>query len=434
MNETELPREALYPDETPAPPVPQAPEAPPQPPFRCSWAEFAAALAMYALAWIWFYLDEGAWLLVIVAGFVGLTELLHRKTARARESWFWLGCMLTLTAAVVLERCRAWNGIGWPTFFLHIFAVWWVLCRSGRLAEGESGRLLPLDALNGFIVFPFKHFFLRIRALWYGLTHIGRGERRVKTEAIVWSLGAVILAALLFAKAVQLLSQADALFGDKLRRLASLFDFDFNGMQLAFSLPIGAYLFGLIAGAAREDAELVRARGSRLKTWLTTLRKVPDGVFAGVMGVFCLFYLAFFVLQGSYLFGAFTRTLPEGFIVSEYARQGFFELCKVMAVNFVLLWLAARLAVQPLRERKLLRVSAAVLLAESLLFAVVAASKLGLYIDCFGFTPLRLQSFWLVTVLAAGCVCSLITLFTGKKSFRAWMFFGAATLSLLCLY
>ena len=71
---------------------------------------------------------------------------------------------------------------------------------------------------------------------------------------------------------------------------------------------------------------------------------------------------------------------------------------------------------------------------EGALTRVIAASKLGLYIDCSGFTPLRLQSFWLVTVLAAGCVCSLVTLFSGKKSFRAWMFFGAATLCLLCLY
>ena len=430
------PREALCPDENPAPagtqpglPVPEQ-----KPPFTASVPEFWAALAMYALAWIWFYLDEPAWLCVIVAGFIALTELLHWRSPRPRESWFWLGCMLTLTAAVVLKRCRAWDGPARPTFFLHIFAVWWLLCRSGRLAEGESGRLLPLDALHGFLVFPFKHFFLRIRSLWYGLTHIGRGERRVKTEAVVWSLGAVLLAVLLFIKAVQLLSQADALFGAKLRGLAELFDFEFDSLQLVLSLPVGAYLFGLIAGAAREDAEAIRARGSRLKYWLASMRKVPDGVFAGLMAAFGLLYLAFFLFQSSYLFGAFTRTLPEGFVVAEYARQGFFELCKVMAVNFVLLWLAARFASKPLRERRLLRACAAILLAESLLFAVVAASKLGLYIDCFGFTPLRLQSFWLVTVLAAGCVCSLITLCTRKKSFRFWMFFGAATLCLLCLY
>ena len=427
MNDTKLPGEELSAGEMPAPILPEKPR------FSASWVEIAAALACYVLGWIWFDLEQPGWLLVFVAAFIGLAELLHRETPRPRESWVWLGCMLVLTASVVFDRYNAWEEAFFPLFFLHIFAVWWVLSRSGRLSEGESGHLLPLDALNGFIIFPFKHFFLRVRSLWYGLKHLGRGEKRVKTETLVWSAAAVLAAVLLFAKAVQLLMRADEGFGALLKDFASWFSFDFDGIRLLFSLPVGAYVFGLLAGAAREDAELIRARGSRLKTWLATLRRVPAPVFAVLMAAFALLYLAFFILQARYLFGAFTRTLPEGFVVAEYARQGFFELCRVMAVNFALLWLASRLPSLSLREQTLLRILAAVLLGESLLFAVIAASKLGLYIDCFGFTPLRLQSFWLVCVLAAGCVCALTTLFTGKKSYRAWMYFGAATLSLLCL-
>ena len=427
MNETKQPGEELSAGEIPAPILPEKPR------FSASWPEIAAALACYVLGWIWFDLEQPGWLLVFVAAFVGLTELLHREIPRPRESWVWLGCMLVLTASVVFGRYNAWEEAFFPLFFLHIFAVWWVLSRSGRLSEGESGHLLPLDALNGFIIFPFKHFFLRVRSLWYGLTHLGRGEKRVKTETLVWSAAAVLAAVLLFVKAVQLLMRADEGFGALLKDFANWFSFDFDGIRLLFSLPVGAYVFGLLAGAAREDAGVLHARGSRLKAWLATLRRVPAPVFAVLMAAFALLYLAFFILQARYLFGAFTRTLPEGFVVAEYARQGFFELCRVMAVNFALLWLASRLPSLSLREQTLLRVLAAVLLGESLLFAVIAASKLGLYIDCFGFTPLRLQSFWLVCVLAAGCVCALTTLFTGKKGFRAWMYFGAATLSLLCL-
>lgn len=428
MNDIEQ-SEGLTPAEETAAPV-----LPEKPPFSASLPEFWAALACYVLGWIWFDLDEPAWLLLFVAGFVGLAELLHWQRPRPRESWVWLGCMLVLSASLVFERYRAWEEDIFPLLFLHIFAVWWLLSRSGRLAEGESGHLLPLDALDGFIVFPFKHFFLRVRSLWYGLTHLGRGEKRLKTETIVWSAAAIVAAVLLFVKAVQLLMRADEGFGALLEGMADWFSFDFNWLRLIFSLPVGAYVFGLLAGAAREDEEALRAKGACVRYWLASLRKVPAPVFAALMAAFGLLYLAFFVLQGSYLFGAFTRTLPEGFVVAEYARQGFFELCRVMAVNFTLLWLAARLPEQPLRERRLLRISALALLIESLLFAVIAASKIGLYIDCFGFTPLRLQSMWLVSVLAAGCVAALYTLLSGKKSFRAWMIFGAVTLSLLCLY
>ena len=150
--------------------------------------------------------------------------------------------------------------------------------------------------------------------------------------------------------------------------------------------------------------------------------------------LFCLLYLLFFVVQARYLFGAFTRSLPEGFIVSEYARQGFFELCKVMAVNFVLLWLVTRLSAKPLRENRAGTALCVILLAESMLFAVIAFSKLLLYISCFGFTPRRLQSSWLVCVLFFGCLCAGYSLLRGKKSFRAWMIFGAVSLALLHLY
>ncbi len=428
MNETELPEGGLPAEETAAPAIPEKPR------FSASWLEVGAALGCYLLGRLWIEIDEPVWLLIFVALFVGLTELLHRQTERPKESWFWLGCMAVLTAAVVFDRYHAWEQDFYPLLFLHVFAVWWVLCRGGRLCEGISGPLLPIDALNGFLLFPFGHFFLRIRCLWYGLTHVGRGERKPKTNTVIWTLTAAAAAVLLFVKAAQLLSEADSGFGALIDEFLALFSFDFDGLRLTISLLVGAYIFGLVAGSARQEAEAVQAGGRRVRYWLFQVRQVPPAVFTVVLTVFALFYLAFFVLQGSYLFGAFTRTLPEGFVVAEYARQGFFELCRVMALNFALLWLAARLAQKPLREQKLLRVPAAVLLAESLLFAVVAASKLGLYIDCFGFTPLRLQSFWLVTVLAAGCVCSLLTLLTGKKSFRAWMFFGAATLCLLCLY
>ncbi len=428
MNETERPEGELPAGEIFAPVLPEKPR------FSASWPEVGAALGCYLLGRLWLEIDSPGWLLVFVALFVGLTELLHWQTERPKESWFWLGCMAVLTAAVVFDRYHAWGGMFYPLLFLHIFAVWWVLCRGGRLSEGLSGPLLPLDALNGFLLFPFGHFFLRIRCLWYGLTHIGRGEKKLKAATVVWTLSAAAAALLLFLEAASLLSEADSGFGALIDEFLALFSFDFDGLLLTVSLLVGAYLFGLVAGSARKEAEAVQAGGRRLRYWLSQIRQVPSAVFTVMLALFALLYLAFFVLQGSYLFGAFTRTLPEGFVVAEYARQGFFELCRVMALNFALLWLAARLAEKPLREQKLLRVPAAVLLAESLLFAVIAASKLGLYIDCFGFTPLRLQSFWLVTVLAAGCVCSLVTLLTGKKSFRFWMFFGAATLCLLCLY
>ena len=105
-----------------------------------------------------------------------------------------------------------------------------------------------------------------------------------------------------------------------------------------------------------------------------------------------------------------------------------------MGVNFALLWLVTRSSKVEVRQQAAVRALCLALLAESFLLAVVAFSKLALYIDCFGFTPKRLQSTWLVCVLAFGCGCAAYSLLRGKKTFRLWMVFGAVTLSLLCLY
>ena len=144
--------------------------------------EIAAALAMYVLAW-WYLWDSqlsilsipeiyggrrSLWPLVFVLGFVGLTELLHWERKRSRESWIWLGCMALITLGIVLGRNQVWD-VFQQSLFLHLAAVWWVLCRSGRLvnvgADQDTGvtevqypfgQLRPQDINNdGIVEIPY---------------------------------------------------------------------------------------------------------------------------------------------------------------------------------------------------------------------------------------------------------------------------------------
>lgn len=405
----------------------------PKLPFAASGREMALAFFMYLPAYL--YLQSAAWCFpVFCALFCAMAEWFYRGTPRADESWFWLGCLAVTALAATFGENRVWEG--YTPLFTHAFAVYYVLCRSGRLLEGESGQLLPLDALFGLIVFPFKHLFLRIRTVSFALTHRKTGE---ETHPAAWAAMAVgaLLALGLLALAVRELSGADAAFDAWTQKLLGVFQWRLNEQTLwnvLLSLPVGAYLFGLIAGTGREKIEAVRARGERVNAALGSLRKVPVAVWTAALGVFAALYLAFFSLQAGYLFGAFVKMIPDGYTIAEYARQGFFSLCRVMAVNFALLWLVTRACVKPVRQEKTLLLLCAVLLCQSLVFAAIAASKLYLYISSYGFTPRRLQSAWLIAVLAAGTGCALYSLVTGKKAVRYWMLFSAATLMLLSLY
>lgn len=415
--------------------------------FSASRREIWIALAMYIAAYL--YIDRiffqsvdgaeagGAWLAVFTLLMIGMTETLHWKKPRPAESWIWLGCLALIEIGVLAQRSTVWNS-GQSMLFLHLAFVWWVLSRSGALFEGRTGRLLPADAVFGFFITPFANFFLRIRCLFFGVRQLKPKQKRTKPETVGWSVFAVVLAAVFFVIAFQLLAGADTHFRTALARFLKSFTFRWEGFDdfigtFLFSLPVGAWLFGLIAGTGRIRDEDKAAHVKGIDDFLAAIRKVPTVVWVGLSAGFCVLYAVFFALHTPYLLGAFTRNLPTGYTLSRYARQGFFELCKLMAVNFALLWIITRMSRETVWTHKGLKIISLILLAESLLFAVIAASKLWLYIDCFGFTPLRLQSAWLICSLAFGCLCAIWSILRKRQTFRAWVIFSAVTLTALHL-
>ena len=413
--------------------------------FSASRREIWIALAMYIAAYlyinrIFFHSIDGmdtggVWLAVFTLLMIGMTETLHWKKPRPAESWIWLGCLLLIEAGVLLGRSTVWNS-GQSMLFLHLVFVWWVLSRSGALFEGRTGRLLPADAVFGFFITPFSNFFLRIRCLFFGVRQLKPKQKRTKPETVGWSVFAVVLAAVFFVIAFKLLAGADTHFRSALVRFLKIFTFRWEEFDdcigtFLFSLPVGAWLFGLIAGTGRIRSEDKAAHVKGIDDFLAAIRKVPTVVWVGLTAGFCVLYAVFFALHTPYLLGAFTRSLPTGYTLSRYARQGFFELCKLMAVNFALLWIVTRMSRETVWTHKGLKIISLVLLAESLMFAVIAASKLWLYIDCFGYTPLRLQSAWLICSLAFGCLCAIWSILRKKQTFRAWVIFSAVTLTAL---
>ncbi len=375
-------------------------------------------------------------LLAFVLLFIGAAAWLCRDIPRPAESWFWLSCMLLLTASVVFRTSSVFDTFG-TVLILHAFAVWWFLIRAGRLLDPAEPRYLPLDAVNGFLIFPFGHFFLRLRTMFHALSSRSVRKKALNPGRILLSFLAAAAALLLFAQAAKSLMNADDSFRELISfELPELFHLDENALEnlilrLFIALPVSAYLFGLLDGALRAGRKAADLQREHTDSFLKMLRKVSSRLWAAVLLLFCLFYLLFFAVQGQYLFGAFTRTLPDGFIVSEYARQGFFELCRVIVINFTLFWLITRSTDTAASENKLLRTGCTLLLIASMLFSVISLSKLALYIDCFGFTARRIQSSWMAAVLLAACIAALVRFRTGRKTMKLWMFFSAITLTAL---
>ena len=395
---------------------------------------FAAVLS-YAAAYLYVLFmvreDQAVWLLLFAAALTAWGLAAYRRESASGEHWIWLGGLWACVLGVALGRNRVWGD--WSELTLHLFALYWLVLRSGKCVECSSSRFLPLDALSGAILIPFRNLLLRLRVLR------GMLPARLKKPdagAALGTFAAIVTAGTLFAAAGALLCGADPNFGLLAQRIGSVLGQFDAGPWLSYlllSVPAGAYLYGAIHGALREAPEAVRERRGILEAMVAAVRRVPARVWPMLMGGFCAMYLAFFLLQGSYLFSALAAVLPEAFTAAQYARQGFFELCGIMALNFALLFLAAVSGQGSLRNGAG-RILATVLLAESMLFAVTAAAKLWLYIDRFGFTPLRLQSSWLVAVLFMGCAAALRAVWTGRDTTRSWLVFAGVTMALLHLY
>ena len=391
-------------------PAPGAPA-----PARPVWAKWMAPAAL--LSWLWGWAYVRGWLLgfengplfrvLFCALFLAGVEWMCRAAGRpaSKESRLWLALWVALTADYTFKTASLFYNeavMMWEFAALHLAAAYWVLARAGVLTEQRTGPFLPLDVLRAMIAVPFGNFFLRIRVL---------------------------------ALAARLLSGADDAFGAALGNFfrwftlpeAMLTEF----FYFAVGLPVGAYLFGLAAGALKKAPG--PARGASLRAEAEKLRLAPGGALALCLALLLALYALFFSIQLNYLTGGFLGHLPEGFTAAEYARRGFFELCAVVVLNFSVLTAAAKTSRVPLRQSPVLKGLAAALCLSNLLFAAVGASKMFLYIRRFGFTPNRIVSGWFILVLAVLTVLALVSVFRPFPVVRAAAAVFCAMFLALCL-
>lgn len=387
----------------------------------------------YFIGWFyWKTLLEPWPMLLFVAAFLGWGVAIGlKKQPKGKMHRFWAGVTVLIALALSLKRCNATQD--WGILALHGTAVLWALSYLGADRGGEDALGFAWDCADAFLLLPFGNFFGRITDTvsgFAGLLKTQDGETGKKRRRDFWlAVLCMVLALPLLALVTNLLGEADAGFEKLIRGFQLNLHLSENFLNECFwfllGLPVGAYLYGLLRGAAR------RQKSRRVsQEHLEKIRVVPANGANLVLGLFAAVYFLFFGVQAGNLFAVFSGHVPGTLTAAGYARSGFFQLCAVMAINFFLIWLLSILAKQN-RAGKWLQ---GLLMVQSAFLAVTAGAKLWLYISRFGFTPLRLLSAWAVIVLTAGCILMLRSLMTGKKSFRLWLYIAAGSFTALCFY
>lgn len=394
------------------------------------------AVLMYPLAYLYirgvaFAKEYPGWGMPVFAVlFLLYTELAARRAGRtaAKETPVWAGCWLALSVALPLfgyqpEPLGGWQGMVW-----HLYAVWYVLARCGMLAQGYSGSLVLLDGLAGVFRLPFGNFFLRVRTVFSALKTGLHG--RIKVRKALRVLATVALTLALCGTAWGLLAAADANFAALGQSVADWWNSLLNNikfidtlMYILLSLPVGAWLYGLVFGALRRTEPPTTA--AQCTAALEHARIVPRSTATVAVAALCGVYALFFAVQAGEWFAAAPLGLsaPDA---AAFAVDGFWELQKILLLNFGVL-----AGVHFLGRAPLPKALAAVFCGFGLAFAALAAGKLAVYVVLYGLTPRRVIAGWFLGVLAVWCVLALVRVFRAIPAAKLAIFTAALSFTVL---
>lgn len=221
-------------------------------------------------------------------------------------------------------------------------------------------------------------------------------------------LRGVLIAVPIVAVLGLLLSSADPVFGDWLKRILNLDRLPEYLFRLFYILVISAFLVGIYLHALYPSG--FQQKPDPNKPWLKPfLGWTETGI---ILGAVDLLFIAFMIIQVRYLFGGTANISETGYTYSEYARRGFGEL---VAVAVLSLGLYLGLSAVSRRETKFSRagfsVLAVILMANVLAILASSLLRLMLYEDAYGFSQLRTYThifiFWLAGLILVTIVLEL---------------------------
>lgn len=366
----------------------------------------------------------------VVYTMVVMAYLYARGKRPTKESYFWMVILLGIGIPY------AWWSI-MPLLqmlaLIFVAAYWTQSATGGLMGKQKTSQWVVCDSLNALFVVPFSNFMCHVRVLLGESVKREGSKKSLAAKVLPIGLGICISIPILII-ALPLLASADPMFGKMIMNSSFYISENLTVyvVQIILSLPVTAYLYGLIYGGIysrntdKFKEENVRMAGRNL-------RVVPDIALHTAVLVVSAVYLLFMVLQGRYLFSAFAGIRPEEFTYSQYARQGFFELCDIAILNLGVL-LGTNLFTKTVRGKNVwLRRGNVLLSVLTVLIITTAISKMMLYINVYGLTDKRILTMVLMIWMLLVFVMMIVWQYKVVPIVRTSIMAGAVLFCLLCV-
>ena len=391
----------------PEPPIPQKPPVP----LRDRVLAFGLLILGYLVCR--FQISEHP-LLGLVYGIVlyGLT-LWHFQGRADRRAWgAWVVGVLFLLAHLLTDN-------GPVRFFARWFAVllwgYGVYCAGGNSAEDRLGDMFAAEFFKANVLMPFSKLGAFFTAAFSG----GRRSWLKTALLLLLGLGLALVPVLLVVN----LLQYDAAFSKLLEDIFSenlpqaVFD---RLLYLLLAVAMAAFLMSCLCGSREHRMGRVLDRES-VAAFRIRRRFLPLIVSAAMLLPLLLLYGLFFFSQWPLYTSAFTGVLPKGYTYADYAREGFFQLCAVCAING-LLYLFVSLFTKKGQGEGVRKALLTVLCLCSLILAATACSKMILYIRTYGLTPNRVYASWGMILLVTAFLLALVGAYRKKLNITRALF------------
>ena len=341
---------------------------------------------------------------------------IHKE--RTKESILWATFLLFQGILLGFDRSFEFEKL----VFLHATVIYYTLCRFQRLSLPNTSETILLDFFQGWIVQPFSHIFARmIHVIKYILTHIR--SKQIKT--ILFSI-IILIPLVLFA-----LGQLSAIDQNFSALTNSLFRFIFhelismNFYRIIWSIPVGAYLFGLISSCILSEKPFISYDGCR--EFFLKKKVIPLISIRITTVVLLALYLAFFIFQLSDL--PTVLAAPTAQSSCEYAVRGFWNFFRIMGLNIVLI-LALNFLIRK-EDTSSTKIDTYILLFTTICFNLLACLKLGLYFFTYGYTERRVIALWLLVAIFISLILMIIRM---HKKFNLIQFITATFVTSYILF
>lgn len=306
--------------------------------------------------------------------------------------------------------------------FIHFFAFsyavvaycYFIYASAGSKFKASFSNFIIADFLKSAVLLPIKYIskIEMLRAVFQGKTKKSMGFllKLIIGLAVAAIPTAVVLLLLLY----------DASFESLINRI---FDFDIvtvlsHVASLFYAVFIGAFIYSIyISSVDGRDIDFLTEEKIRQRESKIRFSPVATSVAASVP--LLAVYVIFFISQWKYYISGFTGVLPQDFSYAEYAREGFFQLCAVSAINLVIIALIIAFSKKSRFYSLSIKALTCVFSAFTLVLISTAIAKMVMYIKCYGLTQKRIYATWFMAVLALVFIAVALSRFIPKIKIAA---------------